>query len=467
MAHLKAAISATGETVEMPSERLSPREKIGYGLGDFASNVVFQSILILLPVFYTDVFGLAPAAMGLLFLVVRLFDTVIDPVVGIIADHTMTRWGKYRPYLLWFCVPFAVLFVFCYSTPGFGNSGKLIYAYLTYGGLMVLYTIINIPYCALGGVITADTEERVSANSYRFVLATLAGVIMAYFSPKLVAHFGHGNPRLGYTWAMSVFGALAVFSFIMCFGLTRERITQAAPEKNSLRLDLLALLRNDQWRIVAVLFFVLLISVVLRAGAAAYYIKWFAGSPELTAAFLTTGTVAQMIGASVASWFSKRWDKVPSYIFSQIMILMGSIGLYFVPGTNRILIFALYAVINFFLQMGAPLLFAMAADCVEYGELKTGRRVTGLVFSGTLFALKLGVAVGGWLIGMVLELSGYHGSDTQQSRGAVAAIVLAVTLLPAIGHFFLIPIVAFYKLNRARCEEIRRLLEERRRLRGT
>ncbi len=443
-------------------DRLSPLEKFGYGLGDFGSNVVFQTILILLPVFYTDVYGLTPAAMGLLFLAVRLLDTVIDPVMGMIADRTNTRWGKYRPYLLWFSLPFAILFVLTYITPNFSATGKLVYAYVTYGLLMVLYTAVNIPYCALGGVITADSQERVSANSYRFVLATSAGVLITFFGPKLVAFFGLGNQQLGYAWAMSVFGVLAVLSFVGCFSLTSERVTQAAPGKGSLVLDVKTLLRNDQWLIIAALFFVLLIAIVLRGGSSAYYIKWVAKRPDLTAAFLTAGTLAQMIGASLASWFTRKIDKVPSYVLSQIVIVLGSAALYFTPSDNLWLIFAFYIVINFFVQMGAPILFTMAADSVDYGELKTGRRVTGLVFSGALFALKLGVAVGGWLIGLILDKFGYNGQSAIQTPQAIGAIALAVTLLPAAGHFMLIPIISFYKLNQARCLDIRQQLEQRR-----
>jgi GPH family glycoside/pentoside/hexuronide:cation symporter len=439
---------------------LKPVEKIGYGLGDFASNVVFQSILILLPVFYTDVFGLAPAAMGTMFLAVRLLDTVTDPVMGVIADRTDTRWGKYRPYLLWFAIPFAALFVLAYTTPSFSDSGKLVYAYITYSLLMIFYTIVNIPYCALGGVITSDSQERVSANSYRFVLATFAGVLIAFFGPKLVVALGAGNEQVGYTWTMAIFGVLAIAAFFGCFALTRERVTQAAPVKGSLSLDFKTLLRNDQWLIVAFLFFVLLIPIVLRGGSAAYYIKWFALRPDLTAAFLTSGAVAQMIGAGFASPLTRRIDKVPAYILSQSIIVLGSIALFFVPSSNLTLIFGLYIVINFFVQMGAPILFTMAADTVEYGELKTGRRVTGLVFSGALFMLKLGVAVGGWMIGLVLAKYGYQGQAEIQSPEAIKGIVLSLTLLPAIGHFLLIPIVSFYRLNRQRCDEIRAELDQ-------
>ncbi len=439
--------------------RLTPLEKIGYGLGDFASNVGFQSILILLPVFYTDTFGLSPAVMGTLFLVVRALDAIIDPAMGIIADHTNTRWGKYRPYLLWFSVPFALTMVLTYTTPSFGPTGKIVYASITYGLLMVLYTMVNIPYCALGGVITADSQERVSANSYRFFLATSAGVLIAALGPGMVKTLGGDDPKVGYTWTMAAFGVLAVIAFIACFALTRERVTQVSDEKGTLGQEITTLLRNDQWVIIAALFFVLLIGIVLRAGSAAYYIKWFAARPDLTAAFLTTGTVAQMIGASTASWFTARFDKVPSYILSQIIVGAGSIALYFTPAGNIALIMALYALINFFVQLGAPILFAMAADTVEYGELKTGRRVTGLVFSGALLMLKLGVAVGGWLIGLILAGSGYSGQAETQTPEAIKAILLSVTLLPAVAHLLLIPIVSLYKLNRKRCSEIRQQLD--------
>lgn len=447
-----------------PNNRLTPVEKIGYGLGDFASNIVFQSILILLPVFYTDVFGLTPAVMGTLFLVVRILDAVIDPAVGIIADHTNTRWGKYRPYLLWFAIPFAVLAVLTYTTPSFSEHGKLIYAYITYGLLMVVYSVINIPYCALGGVLTSDSQERVSANSYRFFLATFAGVLIAFLGPKLVQYFAPGDPKSGYPMAMMVFGVMAVIAFFACFALVKERVASAAPNKGDILSDVKSLLKNDQWLIVAALFFFLLIGIVLRAGSAAYYINWFAQHKELTAAFLTTGTVAQMIGASLASTFTKKFDKVPTYIASQVLLILGSIGLYFTPSSNLSLIFVLFAFINFFVQMGAPILFSMAADTAEYGELKTGRRVTGLIFSGALFALKLGVAVGGFAIGLVLDHYGYLGKAAVQSDKAIHGIVLAVTLFPAAFHLLLIPLASRFKLNHGRCEEIRKQLDEKSKL---
>jgi GPH family glycoside/pentoside/hexuronide:cation symporter len=445
----------------MSDTKLKPIEKIGYGLGDFGSNVVFQTILILLPAFYTDVFGLAPAAMGTMFLAVRLLDTVTDPFMGMVADNTNTKWGKFRPYLLWFAIPFSVVFVFTFITPDFSENGKLAYAYLTYAALMVLYTVVNIPYCALGGVITSDSQERVSANSYRFFIATSAGVLISYFAPDLIEYFGNGNEQDGYPYAMSVFGVLAILAFFGCFALTKERVKQVASTKGSLSVDFKTLLKNDQWLVVALLFLVLLVPIVLRGASQVYYVKWFIGDAELIAAFLTTGTFCQMIGAGFASSLTKKLGKVPAYILVQSIIVVGSIALYFVSSSNLYAIFILFGVVNFFVQMGAPILFTMAADTVEYGELKTGRRVTGLVFSGALFALKLGVAVGGWLIGLILAYYGYDGKAEAQSPEAIQGIVLSLTLFPAIGHFLLIPIVSFYKLNKKRCDEIRAELDQK------
>lgn len=445
----------------MSDTKLKPIEKIGYGLGDFGSNVVFQTILILLPAFYTDVFGLAPAAMGTMFLAVRLLDTVTDPIMGMVADNTNTKWGKFRPYLLWFAIPFSVVFVFTFITPDFSENGKLAYAYLTYSALMVLYTVVNIPYCALGGVITSDSQERVSANSYRFFIATSAGVFISYFAPDLIEYFGNGKEQDGYPYAMSVFGILAILAFFGCFALTKERVKQVASTKGSLSVDFKTLLKNDQWLVVALLFLVLLVPIVLRGASQVYYVKWFIGDAELIAAFLTTGTFCQMIGAGFASSLTKKLGKVPAYILVQSIIVVGSIALYFLSKSNLYAIFILFGVVNFFVQMGAPILFTMAADTVEYGELKTGRRVTGLVFSGALFALKLGVAVGGWLIGLILAYYGYDGKAETQSPEAIRGIVLSLTLFPAIGHFLLIPIVSFYKLNKKRCDEIRAELDQK------
>jgi len=445
----------------MSDKRLKPVEKIGYGLGDFASNIVFQAVIIFLQPFYTNVYGLSAAAVAVMFLSVRILDMVTDPMMGIIADRTNTKWGRYRPYLLWFAVPFAVMLVLTFTTPDFDESGKLIYAYVTYALLMVIYTVVNIPYCSLGGVISSDSHERVSANSYRFFLATAAGVLIGYFIPKLVESFGDGNEQLGYPYAMAVFSVLAIAGFLGCFALTKERVKQAVPDKGSFRTDINTLFKNDQWWIVAILFFILLVGIVMRAASQVNYVQFVLADKTLIASFITAGLVAQMIGAMLASPLSKKIGNVPSYILIQVMIVLGSVALYCFPTSNLTLVYGGFIFISFFAQMGAPILFTMVADTVEYGELKTGRRVTGLAFSGVLFTLKLGVALAGFLTPLLLATNGFEGTAETQTPEARQTILLSLTLYPAIAHFLLIPIVTFFKLNKKRCDEIRAELDQK------
>lgn len=443
--------------------RVSPVEKIGYGLGDFGSNIIFQAVMMLLPLFYTDVFGLSAGAMATMFLVVRMMDAVTDPMMGAVCDRTNTKWGKFRPYLLWLAIPFALLCVVSFTTPSFSASGKLIYAYVTYSLMMLAYTAINIPYCALGGVITPDSHERVSLNSYRFVLATLAGVLIASCTMPLVKLLGQGSDQKGFQLAMGLFSILAVVAFFGCFFLTKERVEPASKEKSNVWHDLKSLARNDQWLVVALLFFFLLLPLVLRGGAAAYYIKWFAGREDLIAAFLTTGALCQMVGASLASRVTKKVSIRMAYMLIQVCCVAGSVAMYFVGSEQVMLMFVLFGFTQFFVQMGAPILFAMMANTVEYGELKTGRRVTGLVFSGGLFSLKLGVALGGAVLAWLLNFYGYESGENiaAQSDRAIKGIVLTATLVPAIGHLILIPVVSFYKLSNQRCADIRKELDQR------
>ena len=444
----------------MSETRLKPTEKIGYGLGDFASNIVFQAVIIFLQPFYTNVYGMGAASVAFMFLAVRVLDMATDPVMGIVADRTNTKWGRYRPYLLWFSIPFSILLVLTFTTPDFDEQGKLIYAYVTYALLMVLYTMVNIPYCSLGGVITSDSHERVSANSYRFFLATAAGVMIGFFIPKLVDLFGNGDERTGYPYAMALFGLLAILAFFGCFALTKERVKQAVPSKGSFGKDISTLLKNDQWWIVALLFFILLVGIVMRAASQVNYVLFVLSDKELIASFITAGLVAQMIGATCASPLSKKIGNVRSYVLIQIMIVIGSIALYFFPTSNLILVYGGFIFISFFAQMVAPILFTMVADTVEYGELKTGRRVTGLAFSGVLFTLKLGVALAGFLTPMLLAVNGFVGTEESQNPEARQAILMSLTLYPALAHFLLIPIVSFYKLNKKRCDEIRMELDK-------
>jgi glycoside/pentoside/hexuronide:cation symporter, GPH family len=299
------------------NSRIRPIEKIGYGLGDTASNVVFQAVMMFMAFFYTDVFGISAAAVGTLFLVVRAIDAVTDPIMGAIADRTNTRWGKFRPYLLLLCVPFAITLVLAFTTPDLSATGKLIYAYITYSLMMLVYTAINIPYCALGGVITSDPQERVSLNSYRFFLSTAAGVLIAATALKLVNYFGKGDKTVGFQYTMGIFAILAVVLFIVCFFLTKERVVQVSEQKPVFKKDIKYLFKNDQWLIVSFMTFLLLVPAIIRGGAAIYYIEHYLGKHGLITAFLTTGMVSSMIGASFASIVTKKSIKNKSiYVYT-------------------------------------------------------------------------------------------------------------------------------------------------------
>lgn len=441
--------------------RIRPLEKIGYGLGDTASNVVFQMVMMYMAFFYTDVFGISAAAMGTLFLVVRVVDAVTDPIMGALADRTTTKWGKFRPYLLWLALPYGLIAVIAFITPDFDGTGKLVYAYITYTLLMVIYTAINIPYAALGGVITSDSQERVSLNSYRFFLATAAGVLVAAATLPLVDWLGQGNQQKGFPLAMAVMSTLAVGLFVACFFLTKERVVEVTSKATSFVKDLKILVANDQFVIVAVMNFVLLVALVIRGASAIYYVTWYMADESLVPTFLTAGMIAAMLGAACASPVTERLSKVRSYIVIQLAVTLGSVSLFFVPGSAVIAIFALFIVVQFFVQMGAPILWSMMADTVEYGELKTERRITGLIFSGNLFALKLGMALGGAILGWMLAYFGYQSEAVSQSPETIEGILLLFTIIPAIGHVLLIGIVSRYKLNKETCASIRAELDLR------
>lgn len=443
------------------ADRVRVSEKIGYGLGDTASNIVFQMVMMFMPFFYTDIFGISAAAMGTLFLVVRVFDAVTDPLMGALCDRTQTRWGKFRPYLLALAVPYAVLAVLAFTTPDTDAGGKLIWAYVTYSLLMAAYTAINIPYCALGGVISGDTRERVSLNSYRFFLATGAGVLIAATTMTLVAKLGQGNDQKGFQLTMGAFGFLAVIMFFACFFLTKERVVQATDKAGSFWNDIKLLLANDQWVIIAVSCFVVLVPLVIRGGGAIYYLTWYAERTDLVSSFLTAGMVAAMIGASLASTLAKRLPKVKSFMLIHTIIAVASATMFLVGKESIALMFAFYVVVQFFTQMAAPIQWTLMADSDDYGEHKHGRRMTGLIFSGALFALKLGMALGGAVLGWLLAYFGYQGDAATQTPGAITGIVATFTVVPALGHLLVIWVMSRCKLTEERSQAIRQELDAR------
>jgi GPH family glycoside/pentoside/hexuronide:cation symporter len=437
---------------------ISVKEKIAYGLGDTASNIIFQTVMMFLMLYYTDVVGLSPAVVGTLFLVVRLFDAVTDPVMGNLADKTKSRFGHFRPYLLWLALPFALISILAFTTPELEGTDKIIYAFTTYTLLMVAYTAINIPYCALGGVLTSDVKERVSVQSYRFVFGMLGGVIVAGCTMPMVEYFGQGDNAKGYQYTMTAMSLLGLVLFILCFFGTKERVEQPPEQNLSLFKSLKTLIKNDQWRVLCAAALFLLTGQVLRLTLGVYYVKYYLGQEDLITSFMTLGVFASMVGCACAQPLAKRFCKIKAYISLQLIAAGICIASYFISPDNITLAFAAFILWKFFLDMATPLLWAKMADTIDYGHHKTGVRITGLVYSGVIFFIKMGVALGGAIAGWLLSFYNYQ-AQTMQSLDTQQGILLSFTIIPAFGSLFVAFIMRKYTLNNAQLASIQASLK--------
>ncbi|NCP64547.1 MAG: MFS transporter [Paraglaciecola sp.] len=432
---------------------LSVKEKIAYGLGDTASNIVFQTVMLFLAFFYTDIFGISPAIVGTMFLAVRILDAVTDPLMGALTDRTRSRHGKFRPYLIWLCLPFACISVLAFTTPDLTASGKVIYAFVTYSLLMIAYTAINIPYSALGGVLTADPAERVSVQSYRFVFAMLGGLLVTTLTIPLVDWFGAGDKALGYQLTIAAMSALGVILFLLCFAGTRERVVVPFDNNKSLKKDLQSLLKNDQWRILCGAALFLLIGMVMRSTLAIYYVKYFLQREDLVTAFVTVGMLGNILGCMCSTWIAKKLGKVRTYIRLQIIAAIISIVSFFIGADQWFMAFVAYFCWSFIIQMATPLLWAKMADTVDYGHWLTGQRITGMLYSSIVFFIKLGLAIGGALVGWLLAYYDYQAGSPQTSE-VLQGIMLSFTLYPAVMSLIVAFIMRFYRLTEGKMTQI-------------
>jgi len=432
---------------------VSMREKIAYGLGDTASNIIFQTVMMFLLLFYTDVMGLSPAAVGTMFLLVRIIDAVTDPIMGNIADNTKTKWGQFRPYLLWLALPFAIISILAFTTPDISGENKIIYAFVTYTLLMIAYTAINIPYCALGGVITADAKERVTVQSYRFVFGMLGGVIVAAATMPMVEYFGNGDNAKGYQMTMIAMSSLGLVLFLLCFLGTKERVSLPENQSSSFKENLQSLWKNDQWRILCTASLFLLTGQVLRLTLAVYYVKYFLGREDLITSFLTLGVIASMVGCAVAQPLAKRVCKIKAYIALQAISATICLFSFFIGEDQIVLAYVAFIAWKFFLDMASPLLWAKMADTIDYGHKKTGIRITGMVYSGVIFFIKMGVAIGGALAGWLLAFYNYQ-ADVGQTEATKQGILLSFTVLPALGSFVVAWVMRKYTLTEQQIEDI-------------
>ncbi|MGL6159847.1 MFS transporter [Microbulbifer sp.] len=421
----------------MQSNRLSVLEKIGFGAGDMAVNVVISSMMLIISFFYTDIYGLKPADMALLFLVVRLIDAVTDPLMGTITDRYTTRWGRYRPYFLFLAVPFGISVFLTFSTPDLDYNGKLVWAYATYILVTIMFTTVTIPYISIIGVLTDDPKERLSANGYRLFFAKIAAFLVTIVVPMLATSWGEDRLALGYQVSMGLMAALASALFIFCFFTTTERV-HYQPERTPLLAQARTLLRNDQWLILTGVCLVGTIGYVVRGSVAAYYAKYYLGGDAQTLSlFLATGVVAAILAMVASTWITKRYCKVKLFSRSQLLVGAISLAMYFAVGPgDLVLAFVFYFVLSFVVDLHAPIFWSAIAEAVDYGEAKTGKRVSGLAFGGISFFQKAGMGVAGAMVGSLLALFDYV-PDQPQSDFSLMGIALMLTIIPGFFHFLM------------------------------
>ncbi len=441
--------------------KLSIKEKIGYGLGDTASHFVWDMVGFWILIFYTDTFGISAAAAGTIMLIARVWDMVSDPLMGIIADRTNTRWGKFRPYILWMAIPYSVLAVLTFSTPDLGPTGKVIYAGVTYFLLMTVFTAINLPYSSLGAVMTSDSYERAGLNSYRFVFAFVGQFIVTGTALTLALWFGNGDSEQGYQYTLILFAVISFLLFMVTFKTTKERVQPPKNQQQNLREDLRNLFKNKPW---VILFFVGIISFVMFAMqnlSIAYYFKYYMGDAESVQLFNVIGTVALIVGIPFSKPLAKKFGKRNVFLASSLLSGMFFILLYLPTSHDIITIYTLNILAKFTYAPAVPLLWTMIADTADYSEWKNGRRSTGLVFSAATFAQKAGWGIGGALAGWMLALYEFV-PNVEQTATALTGIKLMISVFPGILYMSCAILLYFYTIDHNTCVVMQKDLEARR-----
>jgi GPH family glycoside/pentoside/hexuronide:cation symporter len=457
-------------------DKISLKEKIGYGLGDAASSMFWKIFSMYLLFFYTDVFGLAPAVVGTMFLITRIWDSCFDPIVGIIADRTKTKWGKFRPYLLWVAVPFAVIGVLTFYTPDFDEKGKIIYAYVTYSLMMMIYSLINVPYASLLGVMSSDRKERNTLSSYRMVFAFGGSLLALWLIEPLVNYFGGSlNSKSGWLATISVFGVITTAFFWGCFFFTKERVKPIADEKNNLKEDLKDLIKNKPWWILLGAGIGALVFNSIRDGAAVYYFKYYVSSSinfdfnlfgtdfhmTPTSIYLVLGQAANIIGVIIATPIANRIGKKNTFFGAMALAAFLSLIFYFFGKEDVFLIMSFQVLISICAGCIFPLIWSMYADSADYSEWKQGRRATGLVFSASSMSQKFGWTIGGAGAGWLLGYFGFQ-ANVEQTVATQNGIQLMLSILPAIAAFISVAFILFYPLSEEKLQIIEQDLNEKR-----
>ncbi len=454
------------------------KEKIGYGFGDAASSMFWKLFGSYLMIFYTDVFGLPAAVVGTMFLITRVWDSAFDPVVGIVADRSNTRWGKFRPYLLFLAIPFAIIGILTFTTPDFGYTGKLVYAYVTYSLMMMVYSAINVPYASLLGVISSDPKDRNVLSTYRMTFAYIGSFIALLLFMPMVNFFSNNSKDIAdqqYGWMMTVvvIAVMCAVLFYFCFAFTKERVKPIKEKQASLKEDLKDLLKNKPWWILLGAGIAALVFNSIRDGATVYYFKYYVVEEDfgtisifsisfvLSGLYLAVGQAANIIGVILAAPVSNRIGKRWTYMGAMIIATILSIIFFWFDKSDLVLIFIFQILISICAGSIFPLLWSMYADCTDYSELQTGNRATGLIFSSSSMSQKFGWAIGSAITGWLLGYFGFQANQVQSAE-TINGIKMFLSFLPAIGTLLSVIFIYFYPLTEDKLKEITSELEQRR-----
>jgi glycoside/pentoside/hexuronide:cation symporter, GPH family len=488
--------------------QVSTKEKLGYALGDVATNFFFQSMILYQTKFYTDTVGLSPAVVGTMFLIVRLADAFFDPIIGALADRTQTKWGKFRPWVLWTAIPFGVAFWAMYVIPDVGPQGKLVYAVITYVLVMILYSANNTPYSALLGVMSSDSRERSLIARYRFIAAILGQLIIQTFVGPMVDKFGGGDPNSAEGWAitMGIFGVVMVFCNFVVFATTKERVLPNPQQKQSIKEDVKNVFGCKPWLAMFILTLVVFTMLVVRGSSLnslfTYYIDhpsigrflegWGLMAPatgEVTGLrviltqdwmnllirpdysnalavgfsfFNVLGSVVQIMFIPLSKPLADRFGKKTVFVAGAGVTTLATFGMFLVSPTELHLVFWLSVLWSAGWGPTIPLLWLMIADTADYSEWQTSRRATGFMYAGILFALKAGLGLGGAMAGWILGLFGYVGNQPQ-TETAILGIRLGASVFPGVLLIIGLVCLVAYPISKSLNIRIQDELAERRR----
>jgi len=453
----KLATSYAEKIVKKEPETIRFTEKVGYASGDLACNLIYQTVTTYLLFFYTDVFGISAAAAGVMFLIVRVIDAINDPIVGLLVDRTNSKWGRFRPYLLFGAIPFAVLAILCFTTPGFSGIGKLIYAYITYIALSVTYTCINVPYGALTSAITRNNDQVVSLTSVRMLFANIGGLIVSFGVPLLADALSNttGKTDSGWQLTMAIMGIVGAALLLFCFFNTKERVQVTDALTGKIKFtDVFEQFKVNRPLIILCIFFIIIFgvnSIVNSVGI--YYVTYNIGKPELVKWYGLLGSLPAIILMPLIPILNKWLGKKMLLQLSLLCSIIGTLSLLVIPTTMVSLILMARFIASVGGLIAGGFMWALIPETIDYGEYKTGKRMSGLIYAMIGFFFKFGMALGGIVPGLVMQSFGYVANQTQTAT-ALHGILLTTTVIPAIFLLLALIDIHFYKLDEKEHERI-------------